>query len=261
MPFAIIIIVGLVLYTEVVDSNKVKEAQQESATEVTSTKSLESKPIQQQVKVIPKKPESIKEETKIEPKQTEFEKEEAKIKSLKEEIKIETKQPENVKEEPKVETKQPENIKEEPLAEKKELEVEEGVANETEINYLKIILYIVAAIAFIFGGFYLFSTRGKNRISASSTDSSRKDIEETYQSDTQEIQSTPQEPQETQEPQSTPQETQEPQSTPQEPQETQEPQSTPQEPQEQQSKEEPAQTEVQEQEQKITEEDENNNKQ
>ena len=238
MPFAIIIIVGLVLYTEVVDSNKVKEAQQESATEVTSTKSLESKPIQQQVKVIPKKPESIKEETKIEPKQTEFEKEEAKIKSLKEEIKIETKQPENVKEEPKVETKQPENIKEEPLAEKKELEVEEGVANETEINYLKIILYIVAAIAFIFGGFYLFSTRGKNRISASSTDSSRKDIEETYQSDTQEIQSTPQEPQE-----------------------TQEPQSTPQEPQEQQSKEEPAQTEVQEQEQKITEEDENNNKQ
>ena len=74
MPFAVLIIVGLVFYTEVLDNNKVKEVKQESATEVTSTKSLESKPIQQQVKVIPKTPESIKEEAKIE--------------SLKEEIKI-----------------------------------------------------------------------------------------------------------------------------------------------------------------------------
>ena len=44
----------------------------------------------------------------------------------------------------------------------------------------KIILYIIAAIATIFGGFYFFSSRSNSQTVNSKVDTERKDIEESY---------------------------------------------------------------------------------
>ena len=117
-----------------------------------------------------------------------------------------TPKPEPVKEEVKAEIKQPEPVK------------EEVKADEPENGYLKIILYIIASIATIFGGFYFFSSRGKNQTSNNTVDIARKDIEESYQPETQEPQPSQDDTQpETQEPQpsqdDTQSETQEEQTT------------------------------------------------
>ena len=53
---------------------------------------------------------------------------------------------------------------------------------------IKIILYIIGAIAAIFGGFYFFSNRPSNQSESSTVDTGRKDIEESYQSEPQEQQ-------------------------------------------------------------------------
>ena len=129
-----------------------------------------------------------------------------------------------------------EEIKAEPV---QELAEKELIVDDSDTNYLKIILYIIAAIGTIFGGFYLFSNRKSGSAESSSLDVSRKDIEESYHPETQEQQSAQEETQtESQEQQPAQEETQN-------------------ETQEQQPAQEETQTESQEQQ---TTEDENKNK-
>ena len=138
------------------------------------------------------------------------------------------------KAEVKITTKEAKPILKQPEPIKEEVQTE-----GSESNYLKIILYIIGAIATIFGGFYFFSSRGNNQASISTADNARKDIEESYQPEIQEQQPTPDETQsDTQEQQPTPDETQS-------------------DTQEQQPAQEENQPETQEQQ---TTEDENNNK-
>ena len=227
MPFAIVLIVGLIFYSGI--GGELKDPRKKTDTQISKT--AEVKPIVEEVKSIPKQPEPIKEEVKIEAKQPE---------PIKEEVKIEAKQPEPIKETVKKESAEP-----------KESVIKEVKEDETQNDYLKIILYIIAAIASIFGGFYFFSNRGNSQASTGTVDLARKDIEESYQSDHQE-QQTAQE--ETQKQQSAQEEIQE-QQTAQE--ETQKQQSTQEEIQEQQPTQEETQPESQEQ---KTTEDEDNNK-
>jgi hypothetical protein len=173
MPIAILLIVGLVVYNSgVID--KVKNPNQGKVTEVVAPKTVETKIPVKEIKQIPKQPEPIKEEVKVEAKQPE---------PIKEEVKVEAKQPEPIKEEVKVEAKQPEPIKEEvrEKIETQETATKEVQADEPESDYLKIILYIVGAIATIFGGFYFFSNRGSNQPTSSTIETARRDIEENYQ--------------------------------------------------------------------------------
>jgi hypothetical protein len=159
MPIAILLIVGLVVYNSgVID--KVKNPNQGKVTEVVAPKTVETKIPVKEIKQIPKQPEPIKEE-----------------------VKVEAKQPEPIKEEVKVEAKQPEPIKEEvrEKIETQETATKEVQADEPESDYLKIILYIVGAIATIFGGFYFFSNRGSNQPTSSTIETARRDIEENYQ--------------------------------------------------------------------------------
>ena len=175
MPIAILLIVGLVVYNSgVID--KVKNPNQGKVTEVVAPKTVETKIPVKETKQIPKQPEPIKEEVKVEAKQPE---------PIKEEVKVEAKQPEPIKEEVKVEAKQPEPIKEEVTEniQTQETATEEVQADEPENDYLKIILYIVGAIATIFGGFYFFSNRGSNQPTSSTIETARRDIEENYQSE------------------------------------------------------------------------------
>ena len=161
MPIAILLIVGLVVYNSgVID--KVKNPNQGKVTEVVAPKTVETKIPVKETKQIPKQPEPIKEE-----------------------VKVEAKQPEPIKEEVKVEAKQPEPIKEEVTEniQTQETATEEVQADEPENDYLKIILYIVGAIATIFGGFYFFSNRGSNQPTSSTIETARRDIEENYQSE------------------------------------------------------------------------------
>ena len=180
MPILIALFVGVVLYNEIgVDQ---KSTNQEINKEVVVAKQAEAQSNSVIVNSTPK-PEPVKEE-----------------------VKAEIKQPEPVKEEVKAEIKQPEPVK------------EEVKADEPENGYLKIILYIIASIATIFGGFYFFSSRGKNQTSNNTVDIARKDIEESYQPETQEPQPSQDDTQpETQEPQpsqdDTQSETQEEQTT------------------------------------------------
>jgi flagellar basal body-associated protein FliL len=183
VPIAIILLVGLAIFSGV---NK---------TETSSTQEKNNKAVsveQPEVKPLLKKPEPLKEKVKVEPTQPE---------PLKEEVKIEPTQPEPLKEEVKIEPTQPEPVKElvkeqskaetteeskaetteESKAETRELAIEEVKVNEPESDYLKIILYIVAAIAAIFGSFYFFLNRGNSQPETSAVDSGRKDIEESYQ--------------------------------------------------------------------------------
>ena len=203
MPFAILLIVGLVVYNSgVID--KVKGSKKEIVAEVATQEPTIVKSTAEKVKPIRKLPEPIKEEVKIEVRQPE---------PAKEVVKAEVKQPEPIKEVIKTEIKQPEQVKElekeEPKAEPGDTTTEEFKVDESDNNYLKIILYIVGAIATIFGGFYFFSNRGSSQSTASSIDVSRKDIEESYQPETQEQQSDQEETQtETQEQQSEQEETQ-----------------------------------------------------
>ena len=70
-------------------------------------------------------------------------------------------------------------------------------------------MYVVGAIAAIFGGFYFFSNRGSGQIVSSSVDTARRDIEENYQPETEEQQPTQEETQpETEEQQPAQEETQ-----------------------------------------------------
>ena len=140
MPFAIILIVGLVVYnTGVID--KVKKSKKETVAEIVTQEPPKQKPSIQEVTPVPKQPEPVKEEVKVEIKQPE---------PIKEEVKAEIKQAEPAQE----------VVKEEPTAEQEQTTTEKIKIEETESNYLKIILYIVGAIATIFGGFYFFSNRG-----------------------------------------------------------------------------------------------------
>ena len=161
MPIAIILLVGLAIFSGV---NK---------TETSSTQEKNNKAVsveQPEVKPLLKKPEPLKEKVKVEPTQPE---------PLKEEVKIEPTQPEPVKELVKEQSKA--ETTEESKAETRELAIEEVKVNEPESDYLKIILYIVAAIAAIFGSFYFFLNRGNSQPETSAVDSGRKDIEESYQ--------------------------------------------------------------------------------
>ena len=156
MPIAILLIVGLVFYSS---TNQEKiDIQKNETTKVVTNPTPTSKPV---------KAEPVKEEIKAEPV-----KEEIKAEPVKEEIKAEP-----VKEE----------IKAEPV---QELAEKELIVDDSDTNYLKIILYIIAAIGTIFGGFYLFSNRKSGSAESSSLDVSRKDIEENYHPETQEQQTT-----------------------------------------------------------------------
>ena len=173
MPFAILLIVGLVVYNSgVID--KVKGSKKEIVAEVATQEPTIVKSTAEKVKPIRKLPEPIKEEVKIEVRQPE---------PAKEVVKAEVKQPEPIKEVIKTEIKQPEQVKElekeEPKAEPGDTTTEEFKVDESDNNYLKIILYIVGAIAAIFGGFYFFSSRGNSQSINSAVDTARKDTEET----------------------------------------------------------------------------------
>ena len=79
-----------------------------------------------------------------------------------------------------------EEVKAEPVKEEVKAEPvkEEVNVEESEKNYLKIIIYIIAGIAAIFAGSYFFSNRRRGQLASSTVDNSRKDLEETYQSET-----------------------------------------------------------------------------
>ena len=156
MPYTFILIVGLVFYSGVID--KVKDSKNKTVTEVVT-----SKPV-----VVKSTPKSLE--------------------PTKEEAKVELKQPEPIKEEAKVELKQPEPIKEEVTVELNKTKTDEPKIAKQENNYFKIILYIIAAIATIFGGFYFFSSRSNGQTVNSKVDTERKDIEENYVSESEESQ-------------------------------------------------------------------------
>ena len=215
----VLIIVGLFFYTNTADI--LKNPKQKTTNEITAEKQADIKTPKKVVKPIPKPPEPIKKEIKVKIKKPEL---------IKEEVKAEVKQPDPKKE----------IIKEEPKVELQKLETEDIKANESESNYLKIILYIVGAIAAIFGGFYLFSNRGNSKPTNSTVETARKDIEENYQPETQEQEPAQEETQtETQEQEPAQEETQT-------------------ETQQQEPAQEETQTETQEQ--QSTEDEENNNK-
>ena len=155
MPLAFLLIVSIVVYnTGLVD--KVKNSKQETTAEVIAPK-VEAKTTIEDVKITQTQPELIKEE-----------------------VKAEIKQPEIIKEEVKAEIKQPEPIKE-ATKEGSKIEQEETIkVDQNESNYLRIILYVVGAIAAIFGGFYYFSNRGSSQSVSSTVDTTRRDIEESY---------------------------------------------------------------------------------
>ena len=146
MPFAFIIIVGIVFYNSGA-IEKVIKSKQETTTDVVIAKPLE----------------------------------------------VELKQPEPVKEEVKVES----NLapKESTTDEVVEQTVRDLKADESDNNYLKIILYIAAVIAAIFSGFYFFSKRVKSQSVSSAVDITRKDSEKNYQHEPQEQPPTQVEPQ------------------------------------------------------------------
>ena len=228
MPFVIFLFLGIVILNEAGDNFKTTNKKTTKEVVVTTQTKVSSTTVVAKPTLTPK-PEPVKEVIKAEIKQPD---------PIKEVIKAEIKQPdlviETVKEKSKVELK-------DPIAE----EVKVG---ESESNYLKIILYIIASIASIFGGFYYFSNRGNNQTSRSTVDIARKDIEESYQSAPQEENQT-----ESQEQQPAQEEIQ---TDSQEQQPAQEETQT--ESQEQQPAQEETQTESQEQ--GAIDEDENNNK-
>ena len=166
MPFVIFLFLGIVILNEAGDNFKTTNKKTTKEVVVTTQTKVSSTTVVAKPTLTPK-PEPVKEVIKAEIKQPD---------PIKEVIKAEIKQPdlviETVKEKSKVELK-------DPIAE----EVKVG---ESESNYLKIILYIIASIASIFGGFYYFSNRGNNQTSRSTVDIARKDIEESYQSAPQE---------------------------------------------------------------------------
>ena len=236
MPFTLIVIVGLVFASGII--GKVKNPDQETVTEVVTSKPAEVKIIKELIKPNPKQAEPVK----VEAKQPEPIKEE--IQPAKEEIKTEAKQPEPIKEEIVAEIKQPEpieeEIKEETKVEPKKPITEDIKLDDPKRDYLKIILYIIAAIATIFGGFYFFSSRGNSQSINSTVVAERKDTEENNDS-------LPEEPQPLQE---------EAQTVPQEQQSSQN-ESQPAE-KDQQSAEEELQPATQEQ--QTDDPEENNNK-
>jgi hypothetical protein len=178
MPFTLIVIVGLVFVSGVI--GKVKNPDPKTVTEIVTSKTVEVKSTKELIKPTPKPPEPLK----VEAKQPEPIKEE--IQPVKEEVKNEAKQIEAVKEEIVTEIKQPEltqeAIKEETKVEQDKLITEDIKLDDPKKDYLKIILYIIAAIATIFGGFYFFSSRGNSQSINSTVDAERKDIEENNQS-------------------------------------------------------------------------------
>jgi uncharacterized protein HemX len=206
MPIAILLIVGIVFYSNA--NKETIDAQDSTTSKVEITIAPEIKPVINKIKQEP-----VSEPAK------EVVKQELAKEVVKQELAKEV-------------------VKQEPVSEpdKEEIDIEEPAT-----NYLKIILYIIAAIATIFGGFYFFSNRGNNQSSEITVDNSRKDIEESFQPESQEQQPAQEEIQkDNQEQQSSQEEIQT-------------------ETQEQQSSQEENQTETQEQ--QNTEDDENTNKQ
>ena len=174
MPFTLIVIVGLFFVSGVI--SKVKNPDQETVTEVVTSKPAEVKITKELIKPTPKQAEPVKAEAK----QPEPIKEE--IQPVKEELKTEAKKPEPIKEEIVAEIKQPEPIQE-AIKEETKVEPNKPITGDIKLDdpkrdYLKIILYIIAAIATIFGGFYFFSNRGSSQSINSTVDAERKDIEE-----------------------------------------------------------------------------------
>ena len=215
MSYAFIVIVGIVFYSSgAID--KVVKPQPKSVAEVVVAKPLKVKakqpePIKEEVKAELEKAQPITEPIKEEVK-AELAKAQPITEPIKEEVKAELEKQEPIKEiikeETKVEPTEPET-EEEIKAEPTEPEIKEVKVNDPESGYLKIILYIIGAISVIFGGFYFFSSRGNNQTLSSTVDTARKDIEESYQPESQEQQPAQEETQtETQEQQPAQEETQ-----------------------------------------------------
>jgi hypothetical protein len=180
MPFVIFLFLGIVILNEAGDNFKTTNKKTTKEVVVTTQTKVSSTTVVAKPTLTPK-PEPVKEVIKAEIKQPD---------PIKEVIKAEIKQPDPIKEVIKAEIKQPdlviETVKEKSKVELKDPIAEEVKVGESESNYLKIILYIIASIASIFGGFYYFSNRGNNQTSRSTVDIARKDIEESYQSAPQE---------------------------------------------------------------------------
>ena len=162
MPIAIILIVGLVFYSSANKEDLGKQKNTVTKTETATTleiksivkEELKAKPALETTKErVKAKPiqEPVKEEVKAKPIQ-ETVKEEVKAKPIQEPVKEEVKQ-ELTKELEKAEIKQPQS---EPIE-------EEIAQDDSENNYLKIILYIIASVAAIFSGFYFFSNRSASQ--------------------------------------------------------------------------------------------------
>ena len=167
MPIAILLIVGLVFYSS---TNQEKiDIQKNETTKVVTNPTPTSKPVKEEIKAEP-----VKEKIKVEPVKEKIKaepvKEETKAEPVKEEIKAEPVK-EEIKAEPVKEEIKAEPVKEEIKAEPvQELAEKELIVDDSNTNYLKIILYIIAAIGTIFGGFYLFSNRKSGSAESSSLD-------------------------------------------------------------------------------------------
>ena len=156
--FAILIVAVLLTGGNIVDKSK-KQKVEIKKVEVLANKEI----IKKKQAVKPKILEPVKEEVKTEP--------------VKEEVKAE---PAWDKEEVKAEPVQ-EEVKAEPVQEETNVE-------ESENNYLKLILYIIAGIAAVFAGTYFFSNRKNSQSTSSIVDNSRNDAKEEVQLETTEVQ-------------------------------------------------------------------------
>ena len=183
--FAILIVAVLLTGGNIVDKSK-KQKVEIKKVEVLANKEI----IKKKQAVKPKILEPVKEEVKAEPV-----KEEVKTEPVKEEVKAEPAwDKEEVKAEPVQEEVKAEPVQEEVKAEPVQEEVkaepvqEETNVEESENNYLKLILYIIAGIAAVFAGTYFFSNRKNSQSTSSIVDNSRNDAKEEVQLETTEVQ-------------------------------------------------------------------------
>jgi hypothetical protein len=180
MPFLFAIILGVFIVQN--SNSPLKKSQQnEKINQTISNKTTETKLVVPEVKL-----ESIKKEVKVETKEPELINEPILIK---EEVKAEIKEPDLIKEEVKAETKEPELIKEDiKLSPVQEQTKEIDNFNDTGVDWLKLIFYVLGALLITASGTYLYKKLRSKSSSGSSNDYLRREFREETQAETTERQ-------------------------------------------------------------------------
>ena len=188
MPLLFALIVGVIIVQNSNSSLK-KSQQKETVNQTILNKTSETKLVVPQAKL-----KSIKKKSKVETKKPEL---------IKEVIKTKIKEPELTKEEAKAEIKEPEVIKEEVKAKIKEPElinediklapVQEEIKkidnfNDTNVDWLKLIFYVLGALLVTVSGTYLYKRLRSNSSLGSSNDYLRREFRDETQTETAEEQ-------------------------------------------------------------------------